>query len=65
MLPSDGQERVGTLIYKVFEAQYLTCTYRCRTLHVYPYGDPRMTRGRCGLLDLQRMALSSTTLCRF
>lgn len=49
----------------LFEAQYLTCTYHCRTLRVHPYGYPRMTHGRCVLLKLHRMALSSTTLCRF
>ena len=35
------------------------------TLHLYPYGHRRMTRGRCGSLHLHRMELSSTTPHRF
>ena len=35
------------------------------TLRPCPRGQRRMTRGRCGSLLLHRMALSSTTPCRF
>jgi hypothetical protein len=34
------------------------------TLRRHPHGQLRMTRGRCGSLDLRRMKLSSTTPCR-
>src|SRR5271163_1868980 len=35
------------------------------TLRHPPHGVHRMTRGQCGSLALHRMALSSTTPCRF
>src|SRR5271167_2019903 len=35
------------------------------TLRRRPHEQLRMTRGRCGSLDLQRMKLSFTTPCRF
>ena len=35
------------------------------TLHLCPHGQRRMTRGRRGSLLLHRVALSSTTPCRF
>ncbi len=34
------------------------------TLRLLPYGDRRMTQGRCGSLGLLRMTLSFTTPCR-
>ena len=35
------------------------------TLHLCPHEQRRITRGRCGSLLLHRVALSSTTPCRF
>ena len=64
MLPSTPSEGVGALDLDNFGAQYLSPCVPLSTLRRILTEYRRMTRGRCGLLDLQRRALSSPTLCR-
>ena len=47
-----------------FDAQSPGLHVPLSTLRVRPRGRPRMTRGRCGWLDLHRNGLSPSTPCR-
>ena len=48
-----------------FTAQYPACTFPCQRFAGQGYPRPRMTRGRCGSLLLQRLELASITPRRF
>ena len=50
---------------RFFRGSILGLRVPLSTLRLRPCGRPRMTQGRCGSLNLQRMTLSFTTPCRF
>ena len=52
-------------VYNIFRGSIALPALLLSTLRLYPYEYKRMTRGRCGLLHLHRMELSSTTPHRF
>ena len=59
-----GQRR-HPKVYNIFRGSITLPVRPLSTLRPYPYGYPRMTRGRCGSLFLHRLELPSITLCRF
>ena len=59
-----GQRR-HPKVYYIFRGSITLPVHPLSTLRPYPYGYPRMTRGRCGSLFLHRLELPSITLCRF
>jgi len=65
MWPSASSYGVGTPEGCLFRGWIPGLRVPLSTLRRRPYGRLRMTRGRCGSLDLQRMTLSFTTPRRF
>jgi hypothetical protein len=59
-----GQRR-HPKVYHIFRGSIARPVLPLSTLRPYPYEYKRMTWGRCGLLGLHRMELSSTTPHRF
>ena len=64
VLPSGRDNAVGAPRLTTFRGSIPGPPFPLSTLRLCPHGHPRMTRGRCGWLNLHRMELSSTTFCR-